>query len=273
MSFNPGLIPGRTIVNSQLTDIFKCAPQGGMRRSHRTNTLVIISDHTKSIYEDHWDNDVLYYTGMGINGHQDLNFAQNKTLNESNTNGVELHLFEVYEPTKYIYRGKVRLEHSPYQQNQLDPTGQIRKVWIFPLKTTDHNAKIGIPQTLLIKKQEMRERLARKLSDSELLKRAKNAKKIGSRQTITITHERDPYVTEFAKRRAQGICQLCNKSAPFINNKGEPYLETHHIEWLSNGGEDTIENTVALCPNCHRKMHALNLKNDVKLLKDIAGNY
>ncbi|WP_296863638.1 HNH endonuclease [Thermosyntropha sp.] len=34
------------------------------------------------------------------------------------------------------------------------------------------------------------------------------------------------------------------------NLTGEP-----HIEWLSRGGTDTIDNTVALCPNCHRKMH------------------
>lgn len=25
-------------------------------------------------------------------------------------------------------------------------------------------------------------------------------------------------------------------------------------QWLSNDGEDTIDNTIALCPNCHRKM-------------------
>jgi len=24
---------------------------------------------------------------------------------------------------------------------------------------------------------------------------------------------------------------------------------------LSEGGEDTLENAIALCPNCHRKMH------------------
>ncbi|WP_258000386.1 HNH endonuclease [Pseudomonas aeruginosa] len=40
------------------------------------------------------------------------------------------------------------------------------------------------------------------------------------------------------------------------------HTETHHIEWLANGGEDTVENTVALCPNCHRKMHVVNDESD-----------
>jgi 5-methylcytosine-specific restriction protein A len=64
------------------------------------------------------------------------------------------------------------------------------------------------------------------------------------------------------KRRAQGVCELCSEAAPFKDSKDQPYLETHHIKWLAEGGEDSIENTVALCPNCHRKMHVLNLQSD-----------
>lgn len=56
------------------------------------------------------------------------------------------------------------------------------------------------------------------------------------------------------------------ESAPFSDKNGQPYLESHHIEWLSNGGEDTIENTVALCPNCHRKIHLLDDPIDKKML-------
>ena len=76
-----------------------------------------------------------------------------------------------------------------------------------------------------------------------------------------------------AKRRANGICQLCDEPAPFKDKNGEPFLESHHIVWLSNGGEDTIENSTALCPNCHRKMHSLNLRADIdKLNAKAAAN-
>lgn len=83
--------------------------------------------------------------------------------------------------------------------------------------------------------------------------------------------ERSPYIAEYAKRRANGICQLCNKPAPFNNPKtGEPYLESHHVVWLSQGGSDTIDNIVALCPNCHKKLHYVNDSKDVEKLKLIA---
>jgi hypothetical protein len=39
------------------------------------------------------------------------------------------------------------------------------------------------------------------------------------------------------------------------------FFESHHIVWLFKGGDDTIENSTALCPNCHRKMQSLNLKS------------
>jgi len=81
----------------------------------------------------------------------------------------------------------------------------------------------------------------------------------GAPQKIEVKNNyfvRNPYVAELAKRLANGICQDCRKPAPFINKfTGEPYLEVHHEIPLSEGGEDTIDNVIALCPNCHRKRH------------------
>ena len=55
--------------------------------------------------------------------------------------------------------------------------------------------------------------------------------------------------------RAKGICELCKTKAPFQKEDGLPYLEIHHIKQLADGGPDTPDNTVALCPNCHRLLH------------------
>ncbi|MCH1960060.1 HNH endonuclease [Romboutsia hominis] len=71
---------------------------------------------------------------------------------------------------------------------------------------------------------------------------------------------------EYDKRRYAEICELCGIKVLFKNSKGYPYLEVQHIVWLSNGGYDIAENTVALCPNCYRKMHVLNLDEDVDYL-------
>ena len=49
MDFNPGLRIGQIINNRELVEIFKCGIMGGMRRSKATNTLVIVTDHTKKL--------------------------------------------------------------------------------------------------------------------------------------------------------------------------------------------------------------------------------
>lgn len=103
----------------------------------------------------------------------------------------------------------------------------------------------------------------------EQLKKA--AKKKSAAPSISIvqakTYHRDPTIAAYVKKRANGHCQLCGKAAPFKDQAGEPYLECHHIEWLSKGGLDSADNCVALCPNCHRKMHLLNDPSDVDTLK------
>ncbi|WP_240698763.1 MULTISPECIES: HNH endonuclease [Vibrio] len=56
--------------------------------------------------------------------------------------------------------------------------------------------------------------------------------------------------------RAKGTCERCKSPAPFTRKSHQtPYLEVHHIIRLADGGKDTIENTLALCPNCHRELH------------------
>ena len=91
--------------------------------------------------------------------------------------------------------------------------------------------------------------------------------KVAPRQMTSTTYYRNPIIAKAAKERANGICQLCGKPAPFNDQDGRPYLESHHIVWLSQGGEDTVENTVALCPNCHKRMHVLKDEADVKKLQ------
>lgn len=124
----------QVLSNNELMAIFKCSNTGGMRRSRKTNSLVIVCNHTKSFYQDKWKNGILHYTGMGLKGDQSLSFMQNKTLAESKTNGVEIHLFEVFETSKYTYKGEVSLSAEPYKDRQTDINNQERNVWIFPLK-------------------------------------------------------------------------------------------------------------------------------------------
>lgn len=127
---------GMVLKNNDIMDTFLCSPQGGMRRSLRTNSLVLISDQTK-VYHDRWNHGILLYTGMGLTGDQDFQSKQNKTLYESRTNSVNLYLFEVLKPREYTYAGPVSLAATPYMEQQRDQNGNARSVCIFPLKMKD----------------------------------------------------------------------------------------------------------------------------------------
>lgn len=251
MEFNPGINIGDHLTNNELCQLFKCGNMGGMRRSKKTGTLVIISDHTKNFYHDEWKDGVLHYTGMGKNGDQVLVGNQNGTLYHSDTNGVNVHLFEVLEKSVYTYKGIVKLAAQPYQAAQETFDGEMRSVWIFPLKPV-----LDIEEWAI----EVMEKEAVTLSNTELYKRVK-AVKCESRKPRTVetkVYDRDPYLKELVKRIAEGKCQYCGETAPFIDKNGEPYLEEHHVTWLARGGSDTIDNVVAVCPNCHTKAHVLD---------------
>lgn len=97
----------------------------------------------------------------------------------------------------------------------------------------------------------------KKLSDEQLAQRIPSTETTPRKTTIkTSVYARNPYIAELRKRLAKGKCQDCGQPAPFVNkNDNEPYLEVHHILPLSENGKDNIQNTIALCPNCHRKRH------------------
>jgi hypothetical protein len=75
------------------------------------------------------------------------------------------------------------------------------------------------------------------------------------RFTTTTEYSRSPIVAEYILKNSGGICECCQGRAPFLRGNHEPYLEIHHVKMLSDGGSDTIGNTIAVCPNCHRELH------------------
>jgi hypothetical protein len=100
---------------------------------------------------------------------------------------------------------------------------------------------------------------ARKASKEVRRERLRNAPKKPNQRSVTTTvFERNPDVVAEVLERAKGICEheQCRKPAPFRRaSDNSPYLEVHHKIPLAQGGDDTVENAIALCPNCHRKAH------------------
>lgn len=89
------------------------------------------------------------------------------------------------------------------------------------------------------------------------LKRLKSAPKKPEKILVqVVVYNRNKDVVDAVLYRAKGKCEGCRNNAPFRRRaNGSPYLEVHHKIPLSEDGDDTTENAVALCPNCHRKQH------------------
>lgn len=106
------------------------------------------------------------------------------------------------------------------------------------------NFEIQVNESLRDSSEQRQKRLAKKSNKVKVVYR------------LVQDYYRDPDIVAEALHRAQGVCEKCEKKAPFAKRtNGEPYLEVHHIKPLSQGGLDTLENVISLCPNCHRELH------------------
>lgn len=74
------------------------------------------------------------------------------------------------------------------------------------------------------------------------------------KEHLSLVYQRSPQLRAEVLLRAKGRCELCGAQG-FKTSSGSTYLETHHIQPLSEHGKDTIENVIALCPNHHREAH------------------
>ena len=129
------LVIGKIYNNYEIANTFDCSNMGGMRRSKKNNTLVLIAKHNKPLYDDKWDkNGILNYTGMGTKGNQSINFGQNSTLANSQTNGIKVYLFESYKKNEYSFTGEVELAGKIFTADEYDEDRILRKVLKFPLR-------------------------------------------------------------------------------------------------------------------------------------------
>ncbi|MGJ8649491.1 MAG: HNH endonuclease [Opitutaceae bacterium] len=72
--------------------------------------------------------------------------------------------------------------------------------------------------------------------------------------SVGFSFKRDPKVRAYVIKRAKGCCEYCGKQG-FEMANGQHYIEAHHIIALSQQGDDTPQNVIALCPEHHREAH------------------
>lgn len=265
------LVVGKIYSNDEIVEIFRVGNMGGMRRSHSRNALVLITyqDGSNRLYNDYWQQDILYFTCQGQAGGQKLD-GQKKTLAESNKNGITVYLFEKF--TKgYQYRGIVKLVKKPFKAKELDSDGVERTVWKFPLKLINDRDYID---EKLIDEQEIHIHAHYQAELMDLFKKAIMAKTselempVSERTVKTTRIQINPIIAEYVRMRANGMCELCRRKAPF-EYKGQAYLMLSHIIPPSMGGKDAANNVVALCPNCNARYAMIGTKEDREKLKSI----
>lgn len=261
MRLDPGLQIGDRLTFGQLRNIFQCPNAGGVLYTKKFDTLVIVSNHIKGIADDKWKDDILHYTGMGTNGDQILEGSHNKILSESNSNGVTVHLFEVYVQNEYIYRGIVKLVQEPYQEFRQDQEGNIRRVWVFPVKVVGNAEEEDEAE-----EKRLLERLVR-IPDEEIEKIEMSYKRAPVKKGSCILRhgvQLYPRSTEKAWNalfHARFQCEVdAEHVIPEKKNSIYQLAEPHHLVPLRFANEfpyslDVEENIVSLCPLCHRQLH------------------
>ncbi|HAS79793.1 MAG TPA: restriction endonuclease [Fusobacteriaceae bacterium] len=123
----------QVLENKEIAECFLCSNQGGIRKSKRTNTIILLAKFDNCSYKHRKDKDILYFTGMGKKGDQEMK-RQNKSLLNAKKEGFAIHLLELYKEKEYIYKGEVELISNPIIERQLDDNKEERDVFMFPLK-------------------------------------------------------------------------------------------------------------------------------------------
>jgi HNH endonuclease len=166
---------------------------------------------------------------------------------------IEPYIGFLKEANKDFIDGAIKTHLMP---NMRDSHSKGAVEFIFSGFNTDY--EIETPSySDFIRLEQAKLNKAQSLSQEDRLEILKNINPKPTKTTISQTvFIRNQVVVAAVLHRANGKCEKCKCDAPFLRNTDNtPYLEVHHIVTLAEGGDDTIENAIALCPNCHRKAH------------------
>jgi 5-methylcytosine-specific restriction protein A len=222
--------------------------QGGIITPAKHQLVIIITgeEGLEHGYADHYRPDgVFEYFGEGQVGDMRLR-SGNRAIAEHSAEGKDLLLFRK-TPEGLRFEGEMicegyHLEPAP------DRTGAKRNAIVFELRTLESVTERveGNPAPSGLTLDDLRQ---------FALTAAMEASKAPSQEKRNV-YQRSQHVRCYVLARATGKCEGCSAPAPFLRADGTPYLEPHHLRRMSDGGPDHPAHVIALCPNCHRRVHA-----------------
>ncbi|HDR3495918.1 TPA: HNH endonuclease [Bacillus toyonensis] len=201
-------------------------------------------------YANEWlvEKEVLKYYFKNRANRFKLEYQDNSAIYSTKDTNVPIYVY-IKEDTKCVLHGVFK-----YVKHVEEEDGSK---W-FELRKIDHYRTLhNLTNNEYESDLEIRVEKSRNIDSSNRRNRLEQAEKIPEVvEVVTTQYKRNPDVIAEILERANGYCEECGQEAPFKRAKdGTPYLEVHHVVPLSEGGEDTVENATALCPNCHRKAH------------------
>lgn len=201
-------------------------------------------------HDGYGGDDTFWYTGEGQTGNMEM-IKGNLAIRDHAKNNKEILLFESEETGFVRFVGKCEYIGN-HREQRPDKNNDLRSAIIFHLNIKQANNPHNISDPSVAYDNALQPKKSLPLNKlRELCVASYNDSKTESIQSI---QKRSLATKYYALKRASQSCEGCRSEAPFNTKKG-PYLEVHHLYRLADGGPDLPENVIALCPNCHRRVH------------------
>lgn len=187
----------------------------------------------------------LKYYMYSRSGNFDINYKYNKAI--INSNDIPIYVF-IKDGTECKLEGIFKFVEYYVEEDE--------KKWFRLIKKDINSIENAITIEQYNKEFEESIKRSKELTSEELNKNINDVIKPEVITAVSKIYKRNPDVVVATLRRANGYCEKCGCKAPFIRKSDNtPYLEVHHKVALSEGGFDNLDNTIAVCPNCHRELH------------------
>ncbi|MCZ6547117.1 MAG: HNH endonuclease [Deltaproteobacteria bacterium] len=245
---------GRTYKRREIHAKHGGQQQGGISTPKGRPYLLLFSGAGQEYgYRDGWDDDgVFLYSGEGQVGNMDFT-GGNKAIRDHARDGKDPHLFEQVSVGQVRYLGCFVCCTWNFRQAK-DKAGRSRRAIVFHLVPMELAGESG-PSSASAATQLPLDLQPLEELRKKALASASQAEESSPKRAKRSYYERSEHIRTYVLKRAGGVCEVCEKVAPFHRKDGSPYLEPHHTRRLSDGGPDHPRWVGAVCPNCHREIH------------------
>jgi 5-methylcytosine-specific restriction protein A len=244
----PEFVVGERYVRSELHDRFKGNRRTGISPPANEDFIFVFTGPSGKKYGHEGElreNGTLLHYGVGRVG--DMAFEPNNAntkLREHRERGLDVHVFvETVHDGVVSYLGEYEHDDDEWVDAS-DGDGETRRAIRFRLVPADDGGvSLGVDDIA-------------DASELDLFVAASGDTLSGGSEPSTPggrPHTRPELLKRFALRSAGGVCQGCGEEIRFVDIHGDPFLEIHHLHRRVDGGSNSPENVIALCPDCHRR--------------------